>query len=238
MTTLEATLDRLIHARSYRERFLAGLEAPELSREDAAALASFDGAILDALAERVARDVLARRHTGSGSLLDSFPGTIAAYRRDHPEDATLLELAYSFMDSPAFDDYRELPFTGLGSSLEEAFFRHAEDRGVGDPVVRENEFAAAMMKLLAVSPRAAVRLPASIRRSNGGYHSVTTRGTPTLYATAAGRLVIGPLTPFLADLLVPGADVARVAERHGVSRSVLSESVRRFSELGILEASR
>ena len=243
MIPLDEALDRLVHKRAYRRAFLEGrFEVLELVPGDLAALESIDRAALESLAESLAHEVLARTHSGSGSLNQLFPRTIDAWRRAHPEDLGALELARAFMDSRAFDDYRELPFSGVGTSLEEAFFLHCEAEEVGCPIVRQEEFLGAMMKLLVVSPRAAVHLPDCIRRTEHGIFCVRSRGVPTLHAAARGCVVKGPLTPFLVDLLAhdahdaQDATAATVAARHGVSTPVLEESVRMLSALGILES--
>jgi hypothetical protein len=153
----------------------------------------------------------------------------------HPEDVDGRELAFTFMESRRFDEYREFPFSGAGISLEEAFFGFCEDVQIGDPVAREQEFLAAMMKLLATSPTAPVHLPECIRPTTRGWFAVSARGAPVLFATVRGRYATGPLTPFLVDLLVQEMDAAAAAARHGVSHAVLEECVRRFSELGIYD---
>ena len=235
MITLDVALDRLIHRRSYRAAFLAGDGVPGLSEAHLKDLGSLDARTLNELGTRVATDLFSRSHAGSGSLLDLYPRTIDAFRtRQAPSDADAVhELAFAFMESPAFDGYREVPHAGPGLSLEEAFFRYAEVEAIGDGVVREMEFLAAMAKLLCASPQADIALPVEMRRTGGGYYAVGTRGSPTLYGALRGRYVKGPLTPFLVDLLAAGADFTKTAERHGVSNVVLTESLRRLSDLGI-----
>jgi hypothetical protein len=180
-------------------------------------------------------DLVSRKHAGSGSLLDLYPRTIEAFRRLHGEaDDATLELAYSFMDSAAFDEYREFPHAGAGATLEESFYRFAEAEDLGDPVAREAEFLAAMAKLMCANPRIDARLPTELRKAAKGHFAVSARGAPVLYGALLGRFVTGPLTPFLAELLVTSADREKTAERHRVSKSVLAESLRRLSDLGIL----
>jgi hypothetical protein len=171
--TLDRALDRLIHKRSYREAYLQGqFGVLELGASDLAVLGSMDRQALSRFAERVAADVLARKHSGSGSLLELYPRSIQSWREGHSEDASGLGLAFAFLDSRAFEGYRELPFAGIGLSLEEAFFRFCELEGLADRVIREHEFLAAMMQLLAVSPRACVELPDCIQRTAHGFYSV------------------------------------------------------------------
>jgi hypothetical protein len=233
--SLDAALDRLIHVRSCRRAFLAGEDAAlDCSPEHAVELRSIDGKVLEELALSVAADLFSQKHAGSGGLLDLFPQTVESFRRRHGLKDALLDLACVFMESPAFDSYREIPFTGPGVCLEESFYRFAEACDLGDPVVREMEFLAAMAKLFCASPRADITLPSEVQRTEHGYYSVSSRGFPTLYGALRGRFVTGRLTPFLAALLEPGADFAQMAEQHGVSAPVLAESLCRLSDLGIL----
>jgi hypothetical protein len=235
MISLDVALDRLIHKRACRAAFLEDNSAFGLPEADQSALREMDTRTLAELGRSVAMDLVSRKHVGSGSLLDLYPRTIEAFRRRHErhDDATL-ELAYTFMDSAAFDQYREFPHAGAGTTLEEAFYRFAEAEDLGDPVVREAEFLAAMAKLLCANPRIDARLPAELRSAANGHYAVSARGAPVLYGAVLGRFVTGPLTPFLADLLVTGADHEKTAERHRVSNTVLAESLRRLSDLGIL----
>src|SRR5262249_25645236 len=154
---------------------------------------------------RVARETMTRAHAGSGSLLDLYPKTIDAYLLVNGAARRLDALAEAFLESDAFDAYRESPHSGPGCSLEEAFYRFAEAESIGEAAVREREFLAATARLYCVSPRAACTLPNEFRRSPGGYYAVSARGDPTLFAAVRGRFVSGRLTPFLAELVSPGA---------------------------------
>jgi hypothetical protein len=232
--SLDVALDRLIHRRSCRADFLDGNAVFDLREPDCAVLRALDPRTLVELGTSVAMDLICRKHVGSGSLFDLYPRTIEAFRRRHGRDDDALELAYAFMDSAAFDRYREFPHAGAGTTLEEAFYRFAEAEDLGDAVVREAEFLAAMAKLVCANPRIDASLPAELRRAARGHYAVSARGAPVLYGALHGRFVTGPLTPFLADLLVTGADHEKTAARHGVSKTVLAESLRRLSELGIL----
>jgi hypothetical protein len=234
MTTLAVALDRLIHKRSYRINFLGGHDVSDLSEADAAALKTTDPRTLSELSSSIAHDLLARKHAGSGSLLDLYPRTIQAFRLRHDHDEATLELSYRFMDSEAFDGYREFPHAGPGLTLEEAFYRFAEAEGLGDPIVREAEYLAAIAKLMCASPTIDAAIPPEFRRARGGYFAVSGRGAPILYGALLGRFVTGPLTPFLAALLADQSRYDETAERHRVSKAVLTESLRRLSDLGIL----
>ncbi len=226
VSELDLELERLLYKRGYRRAFCeAGTDLREL--------AGLDRGVLEGLARRIAREVLTREHAGCGSLLDAYPATVAAFCRACAGGEPLLELGFEFLESTAFDRYRELPFSGVGIALEHAFFEFAESKELGDPLLREREFLAAMIKLLLVSPRAEIELPCCLRRLASGYYAISARGQPMLYAALGGRFVSGALTPFLAELLAPGAVATAVAARHGVSRPVLEQAAGQLSALGL-----
>ena len=167
MITLDVALYRLLHKRVYREAFLADdHDGLDLSVDDRQALQTIDRRQLVLAAARVASETLTRTHRGSGSLLDLFPLTIAAWDEHAvdgaagllPSQSTHRALALAFLDSNAFDAYREHPFAGLGRSLEEAFFCFCEAQNIGDPFVREREMLAAVIRALAVTPTAEMTL--------------------------------------------------------------------------------
>jgi hypothetical protein len=138
------------------------------------------------------------------------------------------------MESEAFEAYREIPFAGQGRSLEEAFHRFCEAEGIGAPEEREDEFLAAMMKALLLSPDPDFALPPDVLASAGGFFAVGRRGAPKLYAAVSGRLVTGALTPFLAELLLSEDAPAAVAVRHGVSPAIRDAALAELGALGLL----
>jgi hypothetical protein len=233
---LDDALDRLLHQRSVREAFLAGrFDALALARDDLEALATVDRAQLSSAADKVRTDLLHRRHRGSGGLPSLYPRTLAAWTAAHPEDADFVELLSRFMESEAFGEYREIPFSGPGCSLEEAFHRFCEGQDIGEPAARNEEFFTAMMKALLLSPRADFTLPVEVQVSAGGFFAVSRRSDPPmLYAAVAGRLLAGALTPFLAELLTCGHSPSSVAERYGVSQASCDASLTQLTALGLL----
>lgn len=234
MISLDQALDRLVHRLSYRQAFLQGqLHELDVAPEDLEALATLDRAELAQVAERVREDLLHRRHRGSGGLLTLYPRSIAAWREARPDDGDLTELVTAFMESDAFEAYHEIPFAGAGLSLEEAFFRFAEARGIGDPAVRQDEFFTGLMKALVVSPRPNFTLPASVRRAPKGFFVIAKLAEPMLYAAVSGRFVRGPLTPFLAELLTLAELPGDVARRHGVSDAALAASLEHLAQIGL-----
>lgn len=241
--SLDAALDRLLHKRSYRSAFLEGrFEELDISPEDLGALDAIDRAELARAAEEIRRDLWSRKHRGSGGLSSLYPRTIAAWQAAHPEDTQLEELLSLFMESEAFDDYREIPFAGAGLSLEEAFFRFCEAFCIGEPSTREDELLLALMKALLLSPSPSFTIPEPVRRAPGGFFAVSARpaaadgapSAPVLYAAVSGRLMTGPITPFLADLLLGAEPPEVVAGKHGVLPEVLHASQKHLRALGLL----
>lgn len=234
---LNDALERLLVDRAYRAAFLDGrYDALSLAPDDVAALLTIDRVQLVRTAERVCDDLMARQYRGSGGLRALYPETVGAWRRAWPDDAELRELGARFLESPAYRTYRELPFAGPGQCLEEAFFRFAEAIDLGDPVTRERERVVAVVKALALSPDPAFIVPGGVRRLARGWVSVAERGDPPVMCAAVdGRLVQGPITPFLRDLILSADPPAAVAARHGVARAVLEASVERLASLGVVE---
>ncbi|HVK70348.1 MAG TPA: hypothetical protein VM694_38105 [Polyangium sp.] len=234
MISLDQALDRLLHHRSYREAFLEGrVDELDVSEGDLRALQSIDPEQLRRTVERVRVDVVQRRHRGSGGLLTIYARTLDAWRATHPEDHELEELLASFLESPAFDAYRAHSHAGPGVCLEEAFFRFCDARGIGDGAVREAEFLTAMMKARLMSPRPDFTLPAEVRVVPEGVFAVGKRAGPTLYAAVRGKLVLGPITPFLAELLLSDEDPVEIARKHHVAAIVLQASLEHLAGLGL-----
>jgi hypothetical protein len=235
--SLERALEGLLHRRSYRSAFLEGrLDALDLSPEDRDAVASLDPEQVVRMAELTREHLMRREHRGSGGLIALFPRTIQAWRAAHPDDPELHELSSSFMESDPFERHRELPFAGPGLSLEEAFYRFCEIAAIGDPAAREQEFCAAIVKALLLSPNPDFTLPEEVRSGPAGRFALSLRKEPLLFAATRGRYVEGPITPFLADLLLFPGSRQELAFQHGVSPSVLEASTRQLVSLGLLPA--
>lgn len=222
MRSLEQALDSLLHRASERAAFLRG-GGLDVSQDDLAALRCIDPGELERAAAAVRDDLLARTHRGSGGLLAQFPLTIGA--------ADPRALVDRFLESAAFETYREVPFAGRGTCLEDAFFRFCEASDLGDPVIREREVLAAVVRTLVVSPHPAFTLPDAVRRCPGGFFAIASRGAPMLYAASRGRFITGALTPVLAAvLLTPERDAAR----HDVPPSILQAALAQFAAMGLI----
>lgn len=177
------------------EEALASLLFDRASKPLHPLLAALDPDELDEAAASVRRMVLERTHRGSGGLVDWFPRTIAGHDHD--------ELIARFCSSAACALWRESPVR-CEVSLEEALYRFFVDAAIGDELVREEEFLGAIVRALAVTPKASFVWPSALRRAPGGCFAITR--DLVLHAAIDGRYLRGPITPLLADVLLGKTD--------------------------------
>ena len=126
---------------------------------------------------------------------------MAAWRRLHPEDVSLVALIARFLASPAAAAWREQPGGPPGAPIEACFAAFVVDEGFADPLVCEEELLSALLRTLTVTPDPAFTPPLPIRRAPGGWYAVSSATPPVLHAACAGRYLRGELTPFIATLL-------------------------------------
>jgi hypothetical protein len=152
-----------------------------------------------AMADSVRDMVLARAHRGTGGLRQWFPRTLAAWLSRHPDDVDLIQLVTRFCASAVSRAWREALGAPLGLSLEEALYRFFDENAVADAATREEELLGALMRGLAVCPRARFLLPPSVRVVPGGHAAVSRQSI--LHAAVDGRYLTGPITPAVAAVL-------------------------------------
>jgi hypothetical protein len=228
--TLDEALSALLYRLSFRERFVRG-ERSGLSDDDVRALSALDLEELERVARRACGALLERPHRGVGTLRDAFPQTIDAWTRAHP-GRQLDELGVELANAPAFEACSAVQACP-GISLEEAFFRFAEDRAIGEPEVRVRELVTAIMKSLVVTPRPFFALPEMVWTAPGGHFAVLEPG-PTLVAALEGRLVVGPITAFLAAVLSRPEALDEHAARSGVTSADAGASMTELRRMGLL----
>jgi hypothetical protein len=222
---LNDVLEALLYRRADREAFLAGdLARFGLSDEDTDALRTIDPEQLVSAAKLAREHVLSRSHRGVGSLVQAFPETIQAWQAAHP-GCTLDDLAEELVASPPFfEAYRTNAFAGKGIALEEAFFRFAEQASLGTHAVRFREYARALLRGLSVTPDPVFAIPDLVRRAPKGLFVVDPT-TLTLFAILGGKVIEGPLTPYIAAILtsaeVPAALMPETREEEQAVRSEL-----------------
>jgi hypothetical protein len=164
--------------------------------EERLAAALYQGQAGDEAVALVRRMVRERVHRGSGGITTWFPRTIAGHDLD--------QLIARFCASPACRAWRDMPFGVEGCSLEEALYRFFVDEEIGDPIVREDEFAGAIVRSLAVTPRARFTWPPEVRPAPGGCFAVTS--ALVLHAAVDCHYLRGTITPMIAAALA-GAEM-------------------------------
>jgi len=203
-------MERTLTALLYRRDVRAALAARDFARlglaGDPAALAAFaalDVHELEASAALVRQMLLSRRYRGTGGLVDWYPRTLGAWRAARPDDASLDELAATFLESAHAEAWREAATGEPGQCLEEAFYRFACARDLGDAASRQDEWLTAQLRALALCPEPAFTIPAELTRApGGGWFAVAgAADAPILYAAVRGRFIRGGLSPSLAALL-------------------------------------
>ena len=228
--SVESLLERLLVDRGLRRIWAADRsQLPGASEAEVRALATIDLDALEDAAVLYCRDLMRRSHRGSGSLIERFPSTIAAWRADHQDDLELDELAAELCESPVFQGYRSRG----GMALEEAFYRFAEARDIGRPDLREREYLAAMAIAIAVNPNPAFQLPREWCVTGEGGFAIATRSTPHLFAVCRGRVIDGAIPWLVVELLVGAETPAALAARHGLGPRALAEVVDSLTQLGL-----
>jgi len=217
MLTLDAVLEALLFRRSFRRRFASGERATlGITPDDEADLASLDLEELERAARLACRGVIERSHRGVGSLLDTFPRTIEAWRRARA-GGDLDDLAAELTESDAFAAWS----TTSGPPIEDVFRVFCEGAlGPETADVARAECAAAILRALVVNPCPSFAIPSFLRVAPRGRYSIIDRdGADVLVAALDGRFVTGELTPLLGAILRaddPSASAARLdrAARH------------------------
>lgn len=175
--------------------------------------------------------VLERRYRGTGDLRAWYPKTIAAWHEEHPKDTELKELVTRFCASKSCTLWSEHPQARLGISLEEALYRFFEEADIGDAAEREDEMLGAVVRALAVTPRAGFLKPEQVRTTETGCIAVS-RGL-VLHAVTRGQYLRGPVTPLIATLL-HGESVADAAARFGISAAEVELVHAQMQQRGLL----
>lgn len=234
LTPLDGALYRLLHHRSVRARCRVGRwEVLGLAEPDQAVVMAVDWQQLEQVATAVREELLGRQYRGSGSLRTLYPRTLQAWQDGNPNDPELSELMSRFMESAPYDDYQEVPHSDSAPSLEEAFFHFCAASAIGEKAILEDEFLTAMAQALVVSPRPGFAVPAQFRRVRAGWVAVSAASVPRVYAAVNGRLVVGDISPFLAELIVGTTPPEEIARRHGEDAAALPATLAELSALGL-----
>ncbi len=230
---LNDALEALLYRTSAREAFFAGdIASLGVTKEDAEALRSIDPEQLVAAANMARHHVLNKSHRGVGSLLHVFRETIGAWQGQNP-GRDLDELAADFVESSHFGAHRAHAFGTVGIGLEEAFLRFATEDDVGIANIRFRECAVALLRGLCVTPSPTFLIPTFLTRAPKGFFVVLPDG-PTLLAALGGKLVEGPITPYVAEILASKAAGVPSDDRGGVTAAEREALEDELVRLGLL----
>ncbi|MFC4075895.1 hypothetical protein [Salinithrix halophila] len=259
--SLNQALYRLLYHRTYRQAFLdARHEELQLSIEDLKHLRTVDKEELIATSKTIARNLLAGNLEHSGGLRVSYPGVFQELQRLKVD---LTELMYSFMESPPFNHYAEVPFAGRGICIEEAFYsyligeRFFIEASPNNALLLTHEFLTALLSILVINKDPAFRIDTDKIQHNGCvFYAVQTypkeiakalakrpleefEGAEVcwLYAAASNRLLTGPVTPVIVEMLQSGSESEAKREWNDHPRfhaDELQSSLRRLREAGLI----
>ncbi|WP_437761783.1 hypothetical protein WMF27_02915 [Sorangium sp. So ce281] len=249
---LQSALYRLLHHRSFRDDFLAGrFDALGLEPRELCLLRPIDRAELVTLSESICRNVLRGELKFEGGMRGTFPDLFSLLER---KGCAPLEVIYRFVESPEYEDVRQVPYAGAGISIEEAFFEFLRREGTlltlapYAPLLLTHEFLTGMLAILVINRDPSFELRTPLIRSNGAARyavqrypldyarSLTERPLSAdesgqvifLYAAAPGRLLRGPSTAAAVALVERGRErldeTARTLAERGVSTTVASLS--------------
>jgi hypothetical protein len=160
----------------------------QITRSDAF-YAHTDLGDVERTAVRMAQLVLGRSRRGALPIMEMYARSLAGTT---PE--LRAAIPRQFFHSAWFDRYGELPDRGEQLSIEEAFYRFLCDEQIGDPEIRQAEFADAVICALAVQPRPAFRIPPEVRVMPYGYRAIVQLGGRDLeFATDGKRILRAPI---------------------------------------------
>ena len=239
MISLHEALDRLLHHRGYRQAFLDDRwEELDLDPTDWPHLETIDRTQLQRAAAGIAKDLLARKHRGCGGLAVAFEKSLAHWQEAQGKHADIEELIYRFLESPAYDDYKELAVGEPGLCVEEAFYRFALREGIGPRAMLEREYLTAGIKAVSMEPAHAFRLPAGLRRRGRLLFAVQYEDEtdPTLFASVAGQFIHGKVSPLVAGLIeAEGVQQRRaVGNAAGLAREQIARLEAGLAQRGLI----
>ena len=225
MLTLEQAIERLIASRQFRDAWLRGdWSRVNVSEQTRTALQTIDPQSVVDAAILYRRDLALRGHRGSGRLVDLYAKTLLGVDLD--------ELIDEFSESREYEEYR--PFDSVATaSLEDAFYRFCCSRSIGNPAVREHEFLEAMIRALVVNETPAFLVPDEFERCLAGWWAISTQSPPHLFAVITEKIVSGPVTELVSDLLRSSSSVEELAAQHDVGVEVALEAARFLEQLGL-----
>lgn len=253
--SIDEAVYRLIHHKSYRDRFLKGdLSQMKLTPDHLRELETIDKEQLCASAQRIATKLLSGSHQGSRGLESVFEETLTAWSLQSGREK--IELVFEFLESAAYTKYHELPFVGEGYCIEQAFYEFIKETlwPESHPLegIVRNEFLLSLFQTLAHTQRPNFRVdPGLVKTNSSCVYSVqiyqyrlagkTIEKKPhfVLYATCGGQLLSGEITPLIADILYddtrsPYRRMGELTKRHKLSIGSYVQTCSQLIRMGVL----
>lgn len=261
--SLDGALYKLLHVRSYRRALLdkqydkLGLPADALVH-----LHTIDTAELEALSEKICRDLLRGNIELEGGLRGSYPRTLAELERS---GRSALDVMYDFVESDPYASFRQVPYGEPGVCAEEAFFEFlSADEGFlrrspDNEAILVHEFLSAILGILAVNRDPNFIVRTTRPRHNGVAHYAIERYSPELsalltgkpqpdpggeilflYASNQGRFVRGPISKIAAVIIETGSlqaaleEPEELAARAAVDVRHVEANARKLHTIGLI----
>ncbi|MBI2373464.1 MAG: DUF692 family protein [Deltaproteobacteria bacterium] len=198
---LESTLSTLLHEARTLAGFLDGSLSPELSREDRETLGAIDRGRLVKAAEATRHAAFSRSHAGSGRLTDAFEASLASYRSAHSDDPGLDVLRAAFLESDEFKGSKELPFSGPGIAIEEAFGAFLSRLTLAPSRVIGEETDLSLLRAVAALREPEFELPRDLILLEHGAAFARGGPVPSIHGLIANRVVRGPIDARILEVL-------------------------------------
>ena len=133
------------------------------------ALQTIDLDELDRTARKIASNMMFGNSGGGGGLRASYPMTIGYIEQ---EGVPILDMAFQFLESEAFREYKEIPFDGMGLCAEESFYDFLVTsplflKGHVSQFVAQHEMLKALISLLTIHDRPNFEVRKSEVQHNG-----------------------------------------------------------------------
>ncbi|MBJ6363197.1 hypothetical protein ACFOQM_18420 [Paenibacillus sp. GCM10012307] len=176
--SLDEILYKLLHERSYRQLFLEDkfyeMNISEVNIEN---LKTIDREELMATAKTIKSNIISGNIDYNGGLKSAYPGVFSEFKESSID---MDDLLYDFIESIWFQDYKEIPFSGRGICIEEAFYHYMLsnenfiNRSPYNTLLLQHEFLNAIHSILVINknPNFRIHSPLIIHNRSISYSVV------------------------------------------------------------------
>lgn len=232
---LDEILYLLLHNRTYRNLFLEKYYTKmNISRENVSNLQTIDTEELIATAKNIKINIVSGNINHEGGLKNSYPGVFESIKSS---EINLDELIYEFIESIYFNDYKEVPFAGMGVCIEEAFFnfliKNQEyiEVNINNKLLLQHDFFNAMHSILVINKNpnfyvkselikdngfvkySTLTMPRSISEALGANSSKDDNKDVTwIYASTAKHLIKGPINKLSLEIIEQNINLHTIQE--------------------------